>query len=61
VEKKSEGTKKNCFVVVAKLSERRGNMNLPMVQERAGWALLAVNGLVGGLAKGQAGRRGNWG
>jgi hypothetical protein len=36
-------------------------MNLPMVQERAGWALLAVNGLVEGLAKRQDGLRGNWG
>ncbi len=38
--------KKLFCVVVAKLSEMRGNMDLPMVQGRASWALLAVNGLV---------------
>jgi hypothetical protein len=64
--RKIRGNKKNLFcVVVAKLSERRGNMDLPMVQERAGWALWAgewqvLSGMVEGLNR-QDGRRGNWG
>jgi len=50
---------------VARLSEVRGNMNLPMVQEGAGWALWAgewqmLSGMVEGVNR-QDGRGGRMG